>query len=66
MGRPFQIKCSNDGHYDQWTCPGCYADLPDKREGETSCPKCNRKLKLTCEEKPTCVSYLLDDEGNEL
>lgn len=59
MSEPFGTKTSNTGRDDFWTCPACYADLPNKRPGVVDCPKCNAKVRCTIEGVPDAVSVIV-------
>lgn len=63
---PFANRCSNAGHYDRWTCPGCYHDLDVKEPGQIKCPECERTLTLSLDYEPVCTAKIVDDdEGDE-
>ncbi len=58
-------RCSNPGFYNRWTCPGCYNDLPDKKEGTVTCEECGNKVKLTLDHDPVCRSEIVEDENED-
>jgi predicted amidophosphoribosyltransferase len=65
MREPMDTETRNPGHYDRWTCPGCYADLPNKREGTVVCSVCNFTVECSTDTQPVCVATLVteDDVG---
>lgn len=59
-------SCSNSaGISDQWTSPCCYADMPNKSEGEYDCPECGRRITCTIDYEPVCTARIADDDGEE-
>lgn len=61
-GKPYSSCTSNNGFYDRWTCPGCYADLLSKVEGKETCGTCGRSIRLSLDYEPVCRAELLDEE----
>ena len=61
---PFQQEASNAGWGADFTCPGCYEDLPNNDwENKTApCPKCARVVTCKVEEEPVSVCRLADEE----
>lgn len=59
-GKPFAMELSNPGHDDRWTCPGCYADLPNRRTATVTCQSCDRTVVCTLDSQPVCVATLVD------
>lgn len=64
-GEPHATECSNPGHDDRWTCPGCYEELGDIGIGRHDCPKCGRTLQTSVEMQPVCVTRLEDPNAKE-
>lgn len=53
-------ECSNPGHDDRWTCPGCYSELGDVGTGPHKCGICDRTVHCSIEQQPVCVASLKD------
>jgi hypothetical protein len=62
---PFQQRASNSGFSDRWTSPSCYFDLPNKSEGDTTCPSCDAKLRLSVEYEPMSVADIITGDEDE-
>ena len=62
--KPFSHICSNPGHYDRWTCPGCYADMPNKKPGTYDCRECKRVVVCSRSIHPVCVATLTTEAGD--
>ena len=65
MAKPISRRCSNTHFDDRWTCPGCYNDLPNKREGAVVCTACGASVTCTLERVPECVSEIVDADDDE-
>ena len=61
---PFSQRCANPNIEDQWTCPGCYADLGGIGVGDHTCLSCGRALSCSLEHLPVCITTLSDRETN--
>ena len=67
MSEPMQQETSNPGWERDFTCPGCYADLPYKDwvEKTDDCPECGRKVHCTRKMVPESYSELIEEEEND-
>lgn len=65
MDEALSQTTSNPGHYDRWTCPGCYEDMPNKTTGVFPCPRCERKVTCSLEDQPVCIASLLTEDDDD-
>lgn len=56
---------TNNGFYDRWTCPACYADHNGHRDDDVIDCDCGARLKLTIEHEPVCRATCIDPEDDE-
>jgi hypothetical protein len=56
---PASNEVKNPGHYDRWTCPACYEDLPVKTPGTYVCASCSYTIECSLDREPVCVSRLI-------
>jgi ribosomal protein L37AE/L43A len=62
MKEPCSTETSNVGHYERWTCPACYEDLPNKSSGIFVCEKCEYKVECSRYSQPVCVARLITED----
>lgn len=55
--KPFEEECSNPGHTDRFTCPGCYHDFVGLH---VHCAKCGRAIVCAVEYMPVAVCRLAE------
>ena len=58
---PYAQTTRNPGHYDRWTCPGCYNEIRLDQPATVTCEQCGRKVECIIEDQPVCEANLVED-----